>query len=80
MATIKSLQRTFRPTPRNQQTIELAEQMSVNVSKLINSVLEQHMRPYMKKQAVRATSISLQRIRKGRLNGNGSHKRTVKHS
>jgi post-segregation antitoxin (ccd killing protein) len=32
--------RTFRPTPKNQERLELADKLGLNVSELINEALE----------------------------------------
>lgn len=32
--------RTFRPTPKNQERLELADRLGINVSELINESLE----------------------------------------
>lgn len=39
--------RTFKAWPRNQERLEFAEQLDLNVSELINEVLEKHLKTHL---------------------------------
>jgi hypothetical protein len=43
--------RTFRPTPENQERLELADKFGLNVSELINEVLDRHLKSTMEVKA-----------------------------
>jgi len=43
----KLTQRSFKAWPRNQERLEFAEQLDLNVSELINEVLEKHLKPHL---------------------------------
>ena len=47
----KEKSRTFRPTPKNQERLEFADRIGLNVSELINEVLETHFRAHMETKA-----------------------------
>ena len=60
--TEKLTPRTFRPWKTNQERLELADKIGLNVSELINEVLEKHLKPEMEKKANRireALSLSV---------------------
>ena len=40
MSTVKRAQRNFRPWPKNQERLDLADKLGINVSELINEALE----------------------------------------
>ncbi|MCW5554464.1 MAG: hypothetical protein KIS67_20190 [Verrucomicrobiae bacterium] len=42
--TEKLLPRTFRPWPENQERLEFAEKVGLNVSEVINEVLQKHLK------------------------------------
>jgi hypothetical protein len=50
-------QRSFRPWPENQERLEFAEKVGVNVSELINEILSDQLRPRLEKKvkAIRET-------------------------
>jgi len=39
--------RTFKPWPQNQERLAFAEKLDLNVSELINEVLEKHLRSHL---------------------------------
>jgi hypothetical protein len=39
--------RTFRPWPENQERLAFAEKLDLNVSELINEVLERHLKDHL---------------------------------
>ena len=43
--------RSFRPTPKNQERLEFADNIGLNVSELINDVLEKHMMAMLETKA-----------------------------
>ena len=43
--------RTFRPWPENQERLEFADKIGVNVSELINEVLKKHLDPHLETKA-----------------------------
>ncbi|MCU0783727.1 MAG: hypothetical protein MUF81_06695 [Verrucomicrobia bacterium] len=45
--------RTFRPWPTNQERLELAERLGLNVSELINEVLEKNVARHLEDKAKR---------------------------
>ena len=47
----KREQRNFRPSPINQERLEFADKIGLNVSELINEVLEKHLKPTMENKA-----------------------------
>ena len=47
----KLVPRTFRPWPTNQERLELADKIGLNVSELINEVLDKHLKPEMESKA-----------------------------
>jgi hypothetical protein len=47
----KEKSRTFRPTPENQERLEFADRIGLNVSELINEVLETHFKTHMETKA-----------------------------
>ena len=47
----KTTQRTFRPTAENQERLELADRIGLNVSELINEVLEKHFNSHLENKA-----------------------------
>ena len=51
MAAVKPYGRTFRPWPENQERLEFAEKIGVNVSELINELLKDHLKPRLEKKA-----------------------------
>ena len=49
----KSTTRTFRPWSTNQERLEIADKIGLNVSELINEVLDKHLKPEMARKAVK---------------------------
>ena len=47
----KLMPRTFRPWETNHKRLEFAGKMGLNVSELINEVLEKHLEPVMEQKA-----------------------------
>ena len=47
----KPLSRTFRPWEQNQERLELADKIGLNVSELINEVLREHLSKHMQTKA-----------------------------
>lgn len=47
----KSTQRNFRPWPENQERLELAEKLGLNVSELINEVLKKNVSRHLEEKA-----------------------------
>lgn len=47
----KDKTRTFRPTPQNQERLELADKIGLNVSELINEMLEKYFKAHMETKA-----------------------------
>jgi len=43
--------RTFRPTRENQERLELADKFGLNVTELINEVLDRHLKATMEAKA-----------------------------
>lgn len=43
--------RTFRPWPENQERLEFAEKIGLNVSELINEILRDALKPRLEKKA-----------------------------
>ena len=48
---MKTKQRSFRPSPKNQERLEFADRIGLNVSELINEVLEKHFKALMEAKA-----------------------------
>jgi hypothetical protein len=48
----KRLSRTFRPWPENQVRLELADKGGLNVSELINEVINKHFADHVKEKAL----------------------------
>jgi len=46
----KSVPRAFRPWPKNQERLELADRLGLNVSELINELLEKHGKPVIEQK------------------------------
>ena len=44
MTTAKPVQRSFRPWAENQERLEFAEKIGLNVSEVINEVLKRHLK------------------------------------
>jgi len=49
----KFASRTFRPWQQNDDELKVADDLGMNVSQLINEVLEEHLRDHMKKKVER---------------------------
>lgn len=47
----KRSQRNFRPWPENQERLELADKYGLNVSELINEVLQRHLKTHLEHKA-----------------------------
>ncbi len=47
----KATSRTFRPWPKNQERLELAEKLNLNVSELINETLERSFKAVLEGKA-----------------------------
>ncbi len=45
------VQRNFRPWPENQERLEFAEKIGLNVSELINEILKDQLKPRLEKKA-----------------------------
>ena len=41
--------RTFRPWPENQERLEYAQKLGLEVSQIVNELLKEHLRPYLTK-------------------------------
>jgi hypothetical protein len=42
--------RTFRPWPENQERLEFAEKLDLNVSEIINEILKERLRPVLEQK------------------------------
>ena len=49
----KLVPRTFRPWTKNQERLEIADKIGLNVSELINEVLDKHLKPEMERKATK---------------------------
>ena len=50
MADKKTVQRTFRAWPENQERLEFAEKIGLNVSEVVNEVLEKYLKPTLEQK------------------------------
>lgn len=49
--------RTFRPTPKNEETFVMMDSSGVNISQAINEVLEKHLRNHLTQRARRVDRL-----------------------
>ncbi len=41
--------RSFKPWPENQERLDYAQRLGLEVSQVVNDVLKEHLRPYLEK-------------------------------
>ena len=49
----RTVTRTFRPWQSNRERLEIADKIGLNVSELINEVLDKHLKPELERKAVK---------------------------
>lgn len=50
MSAVKTTPRAFRAWPENQERLEFAEKIGINVSELINELLKDYLKPRLEKK------------------------------
>lgn len=47
---MKAKQRSFRPWPKNDERLAFAEKLDLNVSEVINEILDENLRPHLERK------------------------------
>jgi len=50
---VKKRQRNFKPWPENQERLEFADKLGLNVSDVINEVLKENLKPHLETKSRR---------------------------